>query len=275
MIFFGIPCHGGMVHTEYALCFLHMVDKLDELKIPFMWELVTNDAVIPRARTRLANRFMELCKDPNDLFVFIDCDISFHYKAVLRLVQSKLRVCAAIYPMKEYQWEDLIRTLTTPGKNLFQAIVETNKYVFNTRKQGTVDIMSNGFVEVLDVPTGFLCIQQNVFQELITKELVKSYPVGSQQPEWDFFPTFIDPESKRFLSEDYGFSRICQQADIKTFADVLTCLGHTGKMTYWGLLYDRIITHDPMLAQTVSKHMRKAAKERKPFELEKWVAKRK
>jgi hypothetical protein len=50
----------------------------------------------------------------------------------------------------------------------------------------------------------------------------------------------IDPESKRYLSEDYAFCRRWQQMGGKIYADCHTTLGHVGNLPFSGCLNDRL-----------------------------------
>jgi hypothetical protein len=50
----------------------------------------------------------------------------------------------------------------------------------------------------------------------------------------------IDPESKRYLSEDYAFCRRWQQMGGKIYADCMTTLGHIGNLRFFGSMDERI-----------------------------------
>ena len=49
-----------------------------------------------------------------------------------------------------------------------------------------------------------------------------------------FFDTVIDPKSKRYLSEDYGFCRLWQKIGGKIYADVVSPLTHYGTYHFRG-----------------------------------------
>ena len=50
----------------------------------------------------------------------------------------------------------------------------------------------------------------------------------------------IDPETKRYLSEDYAFCRRWQQIGGKIYADCYTTLGHIGNLPFSGSLEERL-----------------------------------
>ena len=56
------------------------------------------------------------------------------------------------------------------------------------------------------------------------------------------FDCLIDPETKRYLSEDYAFCRRWQQMGGQIFADVMTVLGHVGNIRFQGSLEERLRT---------------------------------
>jgi hypothetical protein len=50
----------------------------------------------------------------------------------------------------------------------------------------------------------------------------------------------IDPQSKRYLSEDYAFCRRWQMMGGKIYADCMTTLGHIGNLRFSGCMDERI-----------------------------------
>ena len=50
----------------------------------------------------------------------------------------------------------------------------------------------------------------------------------------------IDPDNRRYLSEDYAFCRRWQQIGGKIYADCGTTLGHVGNLPFSGCMNDRL-----------------------------------
>lgn len=48
------------------------------------------------------------------------------------------------------------------------------------------------------------------------------------------FDCMIDPDTRRYLSEDYAFCRRWQQMGGKIYADVTAILGHVGNLRFSG-----------------------------------------
>jgi hypothetical protein len=72
---------------------------------------------------------------------------------------------------------------------------------------------------VREAPTGFVRIKRKVFDQLIARYLelkyVPDWPEGSYPAggvHYRFFDVMVDPESRRYLSEDYGFCGIWERS---------------------------------------------------------------
>jgi len=114
--------------------------------------------------------------------------------------------------------------------------------VMNFKYQQTQIV--NGFAEVLDGPTGFLLIKRDVFTKMFEKYKDLDCVNDHQNKDLDeycaVFDCMIDPESRRYLSEDYAFCRRWQQMGGQIFADCMTVLGHVGNIRFQGRLEDRL-----------------------------------
>ena len=114
----------------------------------------------------------------------------------------------------------------------------------NFKSQNTQIV--NGFAEVLDGPTGFMLIKRDVFTKMHEKypelECVNDHQNRDLEKYVAVFDCMIDPESRRYLSEDYAFCRRWQQMGGKIYADVMTVLGHVGNIHFIGYLEERLNT---------------------------------
>jgi hypothetical protein len=81
-----------------------------------------------------------------------------------------------------------------------------------------------------------MCIKRGVFDRLIA-----AYPELQYVPDWPkgtypeggvhyrFFDVMVDPESRRYLSEDYGFCRLWEKIGGKVYVDANSNLSHQGE----------------------------------------------
>ena len=104
--------------------------------------------------------------------------------------------------------------------------------------------VENGFVEVLDGPTGFMVITRKALEKMHEKFTDLNCKNDHQNRDFDdycaVFDCMIDPDNRRYLSEDYAFCRRWQQCGGKIYADCNTTLGHVGNLPFSGCLNDRL-----------------------------------
>ena len=85
-----------------------------------------------------------------------------------------------------------------------------------------------------------MCIEKSVIQELFDKHPEMKYvnDINVDQKFEPFmyalFDTMIDPESRRYLSEDYTFCRLWQNNGGDVWLDPRTALNHVGHYTFRG-----------------------------------------
>tara|TARA_Y100000004_G_scaffold67326_1_gene75450 strand:- start:3695 stop:4366 length:672 start_codon:yes stop_codon:yes gene_type:complete len=206
--------------------------------VQLMLDTTENESLVHRARNVSIGRFMQ--KTDADYFMFIDADVEFDAQSVLRLLRSGHEVSVAVYPKKVVMW-DQAREAVENGDERNMALLSSSLVAnIGATKRSVV----NGFVEVLDGPTGFMMISR----EALTK-MHEHYPElncknDHQNRDFDeycaLFDCMIDPESRRYLSEDYAFCRRWQQMGGKIYADCNTTLGHVGNLPFSGCLNDRL-----------------------------------
>ena len=223
------------VHEEYRQSSDALVMREG---VQLMLDTTENESLVHRARNVSIGRFMQ--KTDADFFMFIDADVEFDAHSVLRLLNSGHDVSVAVYPKKVVMW-DQAREAVENGDDRNMALLSSSLVAnIGATKRSVV----NGFVEVLDGPTGFMMISR----EALTK-MHEHYPElncknDHQNRDFDeycaIFDCMIDPDSKRYLSEDYAFCRRWQQMGGKIYADCNTTLGHVGNLPFSGCLNDRL-----------------------------------
>jgi hypothetical protein len=105
--------------------------------------------------------------------------------------------------------------------------------------------VTNGYVPILDGPTGFMLIKREVITKM-NEHFKETLDCMNDHQNRDFdtycalFDCMIDPVSRRYLSEDYAFCRRWQQMGGKIHAHVQTTLGHVGNLPFSGKLSERL-----------------------------------
>jgi hypothetical protein len=203
-----------------------------------MIDTTENESLVHRARNVAVGRFMQ--KTDADLFMFIDADVDFNADSVVRLVRSGHDVSVAIYPKKVVMW-DQAKTAIEQGDDRNMAMLSSSLVANIGAHRRSVE---NGFVEVLDGPTGFMVITRKAFEKMHEHFTDLNCKNDHQNRDFDeycaVFDCMIDPESRRYLSEDYAFCRRWQQVGGKIYADIHTTLGHVGNLPFSGCMNDRL-----------------------------------
>lgn len=223
-VLIGTPAYGGQVTEAYFQSILQFKNAAFASGLDVSIMTITNESLITRARNNIVAAF--LAGDYTDL-LFIDADIKFDPKHVLRLLESTHAVTATPYPMKAINWNAAAETQGNADEMKNAAVYS----VVNTMNDAKTE---NGYTTVFDAGTGFMRIQRPVLELMI-----KAYPelqyISDEQSNpslrWALFDTMID--NGRYLSEDYTFCRRWQAIGGEVWADMASPnLGHQGSYTY-------------------------------------------
>lgn len=228
-----------MLCRNYALSLISLQRVCFEQRMPIDFHLRRGDSLVTRARNDCVAYF--LANPQYTHLFFIDADIGFSADAALRLLRANREVAAGIYPLKRKNWP---AEGTEAGMTQAQFEAKHTRYAVNTGKPGedvNLVIDADGFMKVREAPTGFMCIKRAVFDRMI-----EAYPNLKYVPDWPkgtypeggvhyrFFDTMVDPESNRYLSEDYAFCRLWERLGGEVFADAKSNLSHQGETLYTG-----------------------------------------
>ena len=237
-LFLSTPCYGGVCLQAYAESVLKLQRMCAQRGVHLMLDTTENESLVHRARNISVARYM--IRTQADYFMFIDADIRFDAESVMRLIESGHDVSCAVYPKKVVMWdqaEQAVLANDTRDLNKLAAALVMNFKSSNTP-------VKDGFAEVLDGPTGFLMIKRDVFTRMFERYPELNCKNDHQNRDFEdycaVFDCMIDPENRRYLSEDYAFCRRWQQMGGQIFADVTTTLGHVGNIRFMGKLEDRI-----------------------------------
>tara|TARA_Y100000022_G_scaffold71677_1_gene61717 strand:- start:246 stop:986 length:741 start_codon:yes stop_codon:yes gene_type:complete len=238
-LFLSTPCYGGLCLEKYMIGVIKLQLLLIREGIQLMIDTTENESLVHRARNVAIGRFMQ--KTDAEYFMFIDADVDFDPTSVVRLVKSGHDVAVAIYPKKVVMWEQAKKAVEA-GDDRDMAMLSSSLVANIGALHRTVE---NGFIEVLDGPTGFMVISRKALEKMHEHYKDELDCVNDHQNR-DFdnycavFDCMIDPDNRRYLSEDYAFCRRWQQIGGKIYADCATTLGHVGNLPFSGCLNDRL-----------------------------------
>lgn len=231
-IFLSTPCYGGLCLQAYAESMMNFQRLCASRGIELYLDTTENESLITRGRNISIARF--LYKSNADFFIFIDADVHFQAESLLRLIESGHEVSVACYPKKVIMWDQAEHAVKTGDERSLQRLASSLVMNFKYERSQVV----NGFTEVLDGPTGFMCIKRSVIEKMYEhyKDLmcVNDHQNKDLDEYCAIFDCMIDPVTRRYLSEDYAFCRRWQQIGGKIYADVTTVLGHVGNLRFMG-----------------------------------------
>lgn len=248
-LFLAVPMYGGQCAGMFtrsvadlsAICTKHGI----QLQLFFLF----NESLITRARNYCVDEFM---RSGATHLMFIDADIGFNPQDVIALLamqsdDSEYDVIGGPYPKKCISWEKIKQAvdkgMADEDPNNLEKYV--GDYVFNP-KTTSREIPLNQPVEVLEIGTGFMMIRRKTIEEYH-----KAFPHQWYKPDhvrtehfdgtreiMAVFDCIIDPDSKRYLSEDYMFCYNVQKMGLKVWFCPWMQLQHVGSYIFGGSLAD-------------------------------------
>lgn len=245
-IFIATPCYGGQIGEPYFRSMMRFAIMCNKYDIKYTISTLANESLITRGRNTLTSFFMEN-KDATHLF-FIDADIEFNPEDILRMVAYDKPIVVGAYPKKAINWDSIIKA----SRNNLEETPDTieghsSNYVVNFdflkdkdgKPKPQVQVVDN-LVKLKDGGTGFMCIKKEVVQQMFDKHADLKYVNDiNVDPKFEpfmyaLFDCIIDPDSRRYLSEDYTFCRRWQDMGGDVWLDPRTALNHVGHYTFRG-----------------------------------------
>ena len=247
-IFIATPAYGAMVTTYYLNSFLQLMAVAGQRDVKLTYRNESHDSLIPRARNRFAGEFMASKEFTH--FLFIDADLGFDPEAIYRMLEFDRPVIGGVYPIKNLP---LDAAYTSMQKGVEHAEDRALEYVISVDGE-RMEVDPKGFAPVKAVGTGFMLIKRETFDILKEKYPDRRYQsadtrrvsrAGEHVDEaadefWAFFDTMIDPDTGTYLPEDWGFCKLCRDAGIPIWADVVSRFTHYGGREYTGSIRHKL-----------------------------------
>lgn len=209
-VFVATPMYGGQCHGMYMKSCLDLQTCFQHYGIQSRFSFIFNESLITRARNYLVDEFLR--SDFTHL-LFLDSDIHFNPQDIVAMLALDKEVIGAPYPKKAINWGNIAQAARMhPGLDPQELQNLVGDYVFNVVK-GTDKFQVSEPLEVMEIGTGYMLIKRDVFKRWEAAYPQKKYrPDHVGQKNFDgtryihaYFDTVIDPQSERYLSEDYMF----------------------------------------------------------------------
>lgn len=235
-VLFATPCYISNVTMNYVVSFFDLIRESTRLGLNFNTHL-HSESLVTRARNEIVKYF--LSQDQYTHLFWIDSDVVFRPEAAFRLLLADRDVAAGIYPIKRFNWP---AEGAQPGMTREQFEAGYMDYPFNPVDGKSVSelVDGDGFLEVAEAPTGFMVIKRHVFHIMMEQypnlKYVPDGPANNPLANfyWLFFDCMVDPDSGRYLSEDYAFCRRWRDIGGKVHADLDSRLQHLGQHLFRG-----------------------------------------
>lgn len=193
------------------------------------------DSLIARARNAAVAGFLNQ-KDSTHL-LFVDTDINFKSEDVFKMLERDKEVICGLYP-KKYISTIKLNYITKMNKGL------PNNYE-SLCTDFSSELLNNG-EKAKYAATGFILIKKEAILKIIKKfpnikykndiDAYKHYGDNF----YNLFPCEINSDTKKYESEDYGFSRLWRETGGEIFVEKSVELTHYGWKGYIGNLESQL-----------------------------------
>lgn len=178
-VYVATPAYDGKVDTDFAVSLAESCILATGMGIKVTAAVMGNGAFIDLARNTFVQMFLET--DCTHLF-FIDADLKWEARAFLGLVTAGKPVVAGMYRRRQNPEEYPVK--------------------YKEADEGGLQIVEGGWVECERVPTGFLCIERSVIEEMASE--ARMLKLHNQPPTPQLFYTHV-LEDGRFMGEDFSW----------------------------------------------------------------------
>lgn len=246
MLFIATPCFGGLVTTGFMSSILKLIPYLEQYGISVSLNLLGRDSLVTRSRNTLVSHFLTMEEATH--LMFIDADITFEPELVLRMLAFDQDVVGGMYPAKTRCWD-------APGNIRGREDMSTATLHYVGKFCDVPELERCGpFVTGDYCATGFMMIKRHVIERLIEAHPERTYtsdhvyaPNKSGRQYSALFECMIDPETREYLSEDFGFCRLWRALGGKIWLDSEGSLIHTGVHDFIGAPGLRFGTSEPVV----------------------------
>jgi hypothetical protein len=211
----AMPCYGGMVSDKTAKGLFNLGKELRTAGVDHGLLTIANESLVTKARSRIANFFMN--NTDYEYILFIDADIGFTPEDVFKLISSDKNIVCGAYPMK--------------GIPL--------RYNYNISKP---EVCENDLIKIENIGFGFALIRRKVFESIANKyrEELKYYPAtnNSSYPptEKEFhnsYHYFLElKKDMSYLPEDFSFFERAKSVGYTAWLNTTIKLSHVGSHVY-------------------------------------------
>lgn len=229
-VLLATPAYGDLC-PEYVMSLFQGQQALIETGISAHLMILSGNCHVDDSRNRLVRDFLNTdCTD----MVFIDSDIRYHGRDLVKLVSYDRDVIAGVYPFKQDNEDYPIRFIP-----------------------GDLRTDADGLLEVASVPTGFLRIKRHVLELLAEK--APGFHGKTDLPSSRKMPLIFERtlEGKIRWGGDYTFCKKWKDEGGKIYVDPEMEFGHVGNSEWYGSLSSFLLRKNGLNDVYIKKMLRK------------------
>jgi hypothetical protein len=245
-LFVPVICYNRHGHTSFFFSLMRFAMFCRDNGIHLTLYPIVFESLVSRARNAAVSHFLTDAEATHILF--IDSDIEFSPEDVLRLLHVNQPVVCGGYAQKWFSEEMMRRVFQGPYTPPDPLELCTKVSVHLKPATEAAPVMEGEYAT-----TGFLLVKREAFEIMMRKYPERKYIMDidgymGANPDYyfDFFPVHIHPQTRRYESEDFGFSRLWREsgggpgAEPKIHVVTTLSLKHHGWCAYPSNLYRQL-----------------------------------
>jgi hypothetical protein len=233
LLFIATPCFGGLVAQHYMQSVISLIQTAGQAGFDAMLALLGHDSLITRSRNTLVAQFLST---PATHMLFIDADISFNPQQVCDMLAFDQEFVSGIYPLKVIDWGAAAMKRLTIGETFQSAPL---LYVGTLCTDNEIERQGR-FATGIYCGGGFMMLKRQVIEKMIAAYPetryggVHAYSNAKGGEAYALFECAIDPDTKTYVSEDFGFCQKWRDIGGKIWLDTEGKLTHIGAYNFVG-----------------------------------------
>jgi hypothetical protein len=237
----AVPTMGGIMKSRTVTSLMRLGKALARNGIDYhFWNVDSSDIVT--VRNRYANTL--LASPQYDALLFVDSDMEFAPRAVLKMIGHGAPVVAAAYKKKEFDLEAFAKAMAKHG-DLDKAISRNGAFTVLPAWEGTKGKalkLRKGFLSAAGAGMGLCLIHRTALEEMVSEGAVDQLHGVLEDRKYSYYGFFNHMDFKgNLLLEDYSFC--CRWTHIMK-RQLPVCIdeeiGHVGEFVYSGTYLDTL-----------------------------------
>jgi len=242
------PCHSevSMHYCQSVLMFQQQCLK-NNILVSFT---MLKSSLVTQGRNLCVSDFLNH-KHNYEYLLFIDSDIDFEYKTIMRMIEADKDIISCPYPLKNYNFDKVWKRMHETDMVKNKEDLLSNGLMFPMKVKDKKNItVEKGIIEVTHAPTGCMLIKRDVINKMIKNhpelEIFQPTMINGKEVKrenfYNLFDTLHEPDTKRYFGEDFGFCQRWTNMGGKVHALIDEHINHVGEFSYKGCFFDELLS---------------------------------